>query len=420
MKRLFLCLALLGTPLAAQGLPPGQAEEEGFSSERLARIDTLLERAVRRGAIAGAVSLVARNGRVVALDTVGFQDIARGVPMRSGTIFRIASMSKAITSAAAMILVEEGRLRLDDAIARYIPGFAEAMVATKGALVDARRPITIHDLLTHRSGITYGFIDDGAVGDAYRAAGISDGMEQNGEPLAANVGRLAKLPLVAQPGAGFHYGLSTDVLGRVIEIVSGRTLAEFLEERLFAPLGMDDTGFYVEDGALDRLAVPYTRSGGDTLRPVREVERFGNLSLPGQGYRGSRVYFSGGSGLASTAGDYARFLQMVLNGGELDGVRVLAPKTVELMTVDATADMKPGPLGAGSGFTLGFEVLTDVGLAGRYGSVGTISWTGIYGTSFWADPEEGLIGVLMLQLFPSEGLHLSEVFRTLAYAALVE
>jgi CubicO group peptidase (beta-lactamase class C family) len=238
------------------------------------------------------------------------------------------------------------------------------------------------------------------------------------EGIGANVDRLAELPLVAQPGTRFQYGLSVDVLGRVIEIVSGQSLAEFLEERLFDPLGMHDTRFYVTGNQLDRLATPYAWNG-QRLRPMRTTERFGNLLLAGEGYPGSRTYFSGGSGLVSTVGDYARFLQMLLNGGELEGVRVLGPKTVQLMSADALAGSEH-PLGRGAGFGLGFQVTTELGPAGEAGSVGALSWSGIYGTMFWADPSEQLIGIVMLQRFPTAGLTLGERARAIAYSAVID
>ena len=421
-------LVLLILPAAAaraQGLPPARPHELGLDTARLAAIAPLLREAVERGEVSGVVTLVARHGRTVAVDSAGFRNVARRTPIGSTTLFRIASMTKPVTSVAAMILVEEGRLGLSDPVARYVPAFAEMSVAATGngsadagGPVPARRPITIHDLLTHRSGLTYGFLDEGPVGDAYRAAGVSDGMPRKEEGIGANVERLAQMPLVAQPGSRFQYGLSTDVLGRVIEVVSGRTLAEFLEERLFGPLGMHDTHFYVDDGSLERLATPYAWDGR-RLRPMEATQRFGNLLLAGEGYRGSRTYFSGGSGLVSTPHDYARFLQMLLNGGELDGVRVLGPKTVQLIGSDAIAG-SPHPLGDGAGFGLGFQVLTDLGPAREPGSVGTLSWSGIYGTMFWADPAEQLIGIVMLQRFPTAGLMLGDRFRAMAYGAVID
>ena len=427
MRRLaaLALLLVLSAPAAAQGLPRARPSELGLDSARLAAIAPLLRDAVERGEVAGVVTLVARHGRIAAMDSAGYRNVERRTPIGSTTLFRIASMTKPLTSVAAMILVEEGRLGLGDPVARYIPAFAEMSVrtpwdspSTPGRNAPARRPITILDLLTHRSGLTYGFLDEGPVGDAYRAAGVSDGLPPREEGIAANIDRLATLPLVAQPGTRFQYGLSADVLGRVIEVVSGQSLADFLDERLFRPLGMTETRFYVAESDRERLATPYAWNGR-RLRPMQPAERFGNLLLAGEGYRGSRAYFSGGSGLVSTAGDYARFLQMILNGGELDGVRVLGPKTVELISTDALGG-SAHPLGPGAGFGLGFQVTVELGPSGEPGSVGTLSWSGIYGTMFWADPEEQMIGIVMLQRFPTAGLAIAERFRAITYGAVID
>jgi CubicO group peptidase (beta-lactamase class C family) len=429
MRRLaaavFLLVLAAAAPAAAQGLPRARPHELGLDSARLSAIGPLLRDAVERGEVAGAVTLVARHGRLAAIDSAGYRNLERRTPIGATTLFRIASMTKPLTSVAAMILVEEGRLGLGDPVARYIPAFAEMSVrlpgdsaSTPGRSTPARRPITILDLLTHRSGLTYGFLDEGPVGDAYRAAGVSDGLPPREEGIAATIDRLAALPLVAQPGTRFQYGLSVDVLGRIIEIVSGQSLADFLDERLFRPLGMVETRFYVPESEGERLATPYAWNGR-RLRPMQAAERFGRLLLAGEGYRGSRAYFSGGSGLVSTAGDYARFLQMILNGGELDGVRVLGPKTVELISTDALG-AGAHPLGPGAGFGLGFQVIVELGPSGEPGSVGTLSWSGIYGTMFWADPEEQMIGIVMLQRFPTAGLDVAERFRAITYGAVVD
>jgi len=412
---------------SAYGLPQALPAEVGLSAEQLARIQPLLRAAVEEGKIAGAVTLVARHGRIASLDTAGYRRLADSAPMGAGTLFRIASMTKPITSAAAMILIEEGRLALSDPVARYIPEFADARVAVEHdasgtgravTMVPARRPVTIRDLLTHTSGLTYGYLDDGPAGDAYRAAGVSDGIAPPGATIATMAARLGRLPLRSQPGSAFHYGLSTDVLGRVVEVVSGMTLAEFLESRLFAPLGMRDTRFDVAD-ARSRLAVPYTPARGG-LRPIAAIERFGLLRLAGDGYFGSDRYFSGGSGLVSTAADYARFLQMILNGGTLDGVRVLAPATVELLTADAVGPLAEAFIGPGAGFSLGFKVLTDTSRTDEPGSPGALSWGGIYGTAFWADPAEALIGIVLIQAFPTRSIDAARQVQSIMYDAILE
>jgi CubicO group peptidase (beta-lactamase class C family) len=411
-------------------LPRGRPELVGMSSERLARIPGALRGFVEHGNVAGVVTLVARRGRVVALDSAGFRDVARRSPMRSNTIFRIASMTKPVTSVAAMILVEEGKLRLNDPVSKFLPEFAESRVAVMGpgtngnqdSVVKAERPIRVRDLLTHRSGLVYAFSDTGRVGNGYRSAGVNDAVDNDpGASEAENVRRLAAQPLAFQPGREWRYGLSTDVLGVLVEAVSGMPLAEFFERRIFAPLRMKDTGFRVPDEKLGRLVTTYTHRN-DSLVPMSDSASFadGRVRMGrfgGPSNRGSKTFYSGGAGLFSTIGDYARFAQMLLNGGALDGVGILGPKTIELMTADATSDLR-APLGsAGWGFGLGFGILRNLGDNTELASVGQYGWGGIFGTSFWVDPREQLIGVMMIQQFPEEN-GLAEVFQNLAYQAI--
>jgi CubicO group peptidase (beta-lactamase class C family) len=421
--RLALVLALSAVPIETTAqLPRARPEAVGMSSARIARIAPMLRRYVEQGVVAGLVTLVARDGRIVELDTAGWRDAASRSPMRRNTIFRIASMTKAVTSVAAMMLVEEGRLRLADSVSKFIPEFRTTKVrVARDSLVPPNRPMTVHDLLTHRSGLVYGFIDTSAVGDAYRAAHVSDGLSGTVPTQAENMRHLAAQPLAFQPGREWRYSLSVDVVGRVVEVVSGLTLEEFFRTRIFEPLRMHDTGFRVPDEKLGRLATTYTTEH-DSLRPMVASDVFedGRLRMGlfgGPGTRGSTTFFSGGAGLFSTAGDYARFVQMLLNRGELDGVRLLSPKTVELMTTDATADLKD-PLSPGMGFGLGFAVVRDLGATGAIGSTGMYFWGGILGTSFWIDPKERMIGVMMMQLFPNRD-DVNEVFQTLAYQAVI-
>ncbi|HEV8197385.1 MAG TPA: serine hydrolase domain-containing protein [Gemmatimonadales bacterium] len=427
--RLLLLLPLAASPLAAQ-LPRVAPEAAGLSSARLRRIRPMLDSAVATGEVTGVVTLLARNGSLVELDSAGYADREAGTPMRSNTLFRLASMTKAITSVAAMILVEDGKLLLSDPVSRYLPAFRQMRVAVPGAdsgkpmtYEPAARQITIRDLLTHRSGLAYGFLDEGPVGDGYRAAGITDGIATRGMTTAAdNVERLAQQPLVFQPGSRWSYALNTDVLGRVVEVVSGRSLADFMQERIFSPLGMHETGFWVSDANAGRLVVPYMPDSTGRLvamRSERQTFSEGRLVLAGAASHGSRTFFSGGAGLVGTGGDYLRFLTMLANGGELDGVRLLSRKTVELMTASHTGDLGD-PLGPGNGFGLGFEILVDPGAAGEYGSPGTYSWGGIYGTTFWVDPREHLVGIVMIQRFPTTGTRIRELFRALAYSALMK
>lgn len=424
------CTCLWGVALAGQGsaAAPGTSESVGMSTARLARLGPALAAYVDSGRVAGVVAVVLRRGRVVAVDTAGWADRETRVPMRPNTIFRIASMSKAITSVATMLLVEDGKLLLNEPIDTYLPGFKHMMVlvaagdsakGTRDSLVPANRGITVRDLLTHRAGIAYVFADGMVNEPAYLRAGIHDGIAEGEGTIAAAVDKIAAQPLAFQPGTRWAYGLSTDVLGRLIEVVAGMPLDQFMEERIFRPLKMRDTYFYVPDDKVSRIAVPYTRDSSGALRPMDPLQRFNHMLAGGKGTRGSRSYFSGGAGLFSTAPDYARFLQMLLNGGELDGVRILSPKTVELMTASATEDLTPPPLGSGAGFSLGFEVVKDVGARGNYASVGQYFWGGAYGSTFWVDPKEQLIGVMMIQLIPRPGLTIGDRFQTLAYQAIV-
>jgi CubicO group peptidase (beta-lactamase class C family) len=420
LSRLFAsaCLAAAAASAAlAQGLPRGRPGQLGFSAERLARIDTVMQQYVDSGRVAGVVTLVARHGRVAHFGAYGWGDREAGRRMSGDAIFRIASQSKAVTSVAVMALVEEGRLRLADPVSRWLPGFAAATVADSGRRVPVRRPITIRDLLTHTAGISYG--TDSAVQDLYRGAGLGPAagsgwyFADKSEPICTSMDRLGSLPFVAQPGARFVYGYNTDVLGCVVERVSGQPLDAFLQVRIFGPLRMTDTRFFLPPDRRDRLAAVYAADerGGY----VRSDD--GPL---GQGayVGGPRASFSGGAGLLSTAGDYARFLQMLLDGGTLDGARILAPATVALMTQNHVGALYNSTLA--NGFGLGFEVLLDPGRAGQYGSRGRFGWGGAYATNYWVDPGQDLVAVFMVQLLPSGGLDLADRFRTLVYQAIVD
>jgi CubicO group peptidase (beta-lactamase class C family) len=378
---------------------------------------------VDRHEAGGIVTLVAREGKVVDVHAVGFRDVESNGPMRQDTIFRIASMSKPITSVAVMMLYEEGKLQLTDPVSRYIPAFRNGRVVSNAEggtvnTVPVQRDITIRDLLTHRSGLSYGFLDSGPVGAAYRASGISDGLTVTPGTIEENIDKLARTPLLSQPGAEWHYSLSADVLGRLIEVVGGMPFDVYLRERIFKPLGMTDTSFDVPDAKWSRFATVYAPDGGSGIRPMKDPETFGNTVMsPFAYYKSPKHYFSGGAGLTSTIQDYARFTQMLLNGGVLNGVRLLGPKTVELMTTSHTADLPSGGLlGAGGQFGLGFMITTDLGASENLGSTGTYGWSGIYGTNFWIDPKEHLIGIMMVQRFP--GSTVAASFQTLVYQAL--
>jgi CubicO group peptidase (beta-lactamase class C family) len=423
VRALLVVVVLGGFGLAAQQLPSGPPENVGLSAQRLARVQRGLQALVDGRQEAGMVTLIARDGRVIDLKAVGFQDIESKTPMRTDTIFRIASMTKPITSVATMMLYEEGKLQLNDPVSRFIPAFARMQVlGTDGKPVPARRQMTVRDLLVHRSGLTYGFLNGGPVGNGYRKGGVLDGLTVMPDTLEEAINKLAAQPLVSQPGEAWNYSLSTDVLGRVVEVASGQPFQDFLRERIFMPLKMTDTSFEVPDAKWSRLATVYApdaSSGG--IRPMKDPESFGNTVMsPVASYKPGKKYFSGGAGLTSTASDYAKFAQMLLGGGALDNVRLLSPKSVEMMTLDHTADLPGGPglAGPGNGFGLGFRVVTNLAATQTLGSVGMYGWSGIYGTNFWIDPREKLFAILMVQRYP--GSTAAGVFQPLVYQALTQ
>ncbi|OFW21588.1 MAG: hypothetical protein A3H97_12760 [Acidobacteria bacterium RIFCSPLOWO2_02_FULL_65_29] len=392
-----------------------------MSTERLGRLHAGMQAMVDRHEAGGIVTLVAREGKVVDLHASGFQDVESGRPMATDTIFRIASMTKPITSVAVMMLYEEGKLLLTDPVSKFIPAFTSMHVTGEGgALVPARREITIRDLLSHRSGLSYGFLNGGPVGDAYRKEGVPDGLTMTPMTLQEGIDKLAAQPLMSHPGAAWNYSLSIDVLGRVVEVASATSFDVFLRDRIFKPLGMADTSFDVPDAKWPRLATVYSPNGSRGIRPMRDPESFGNTHMsPGASYKAPKKYFSGGAGLTSTAHDYARFALMLAGGGVLDGVRLLSPKTIELMTASHTADLPGGGLiGNGANFGLGFRVVTDVATTQTAGSIGMYGWSGIYGTTFWVDPKERLVAILMVQRYP--GSPVAAAFQPLVYQTLTQ
>ena len=405
----------------AHQLPAASPESVGVSTERLGRLHKGMQAYVDRHEAGGIVTLIAREGKIVDVQATGFQDIENRKPMQVDTIFRIASMTKPITSVAAMMLEEEGKLLLSDPVSKYIPAFkGQRVIGEGGATVPARREITIRDLLSHRSGLTYGFINGGPVGNAYRKEGVTDGLAPTSMTLQEGIDKLAAQPLMAQPGAAWNYSLSTDVLGRVIEVASGTPFDQFLRDRIINPLGMTDTSFVVSDSKWSRFSTVYSPDGSGGLRPMKDPEEaFGNAHLSQFAwYKAPKQYFSGGAGLTSTIHDYARFAQMLLNGGTLDGVRLLSPKTIDLMTGSQTSDLPPGAIlgSPGTQFGLGFRIVTDVAATQTQGSVGMYGWLGIYGTTFWVDPKEKLIAIMMVQRYP--GSPVATGFQPLVYQAL--
>jgi CubicO group peptidase (beta-lactamase class C family) len=400
---------------------PERAKRPEVDLGRFGKVSELLQRHVDRKQVAGVVALVLHRGMPVYSAALGSADAGAGRPMSGDTIFRIASMTKPVTSVAVLMLAEEGRFALTDPVSRFLPEFGDARVLDLNGpgTVPATRPVTIHDLLTHTSGISYGFLAGDRLGPLYREARVCDGLAPADCTLAENIRRLAGLPLKHQPGAAWTYGLSTDVLGRLVEVVSGKPLDEFFRERIFSPLGMTDTDFTVPPAKRDRLAVLYHPGADKAIEEVRDdPARVGTVTFsPSLAY--SRTgYFSGGAGLVSTAPDYARFLQMLLNKGEIDGKRLLKAETVERMTRNQIGDLKIPFGGHGSGFGYGFGVVTATEPAKEVASAGTFSWGGIYNTYFWADPAKDMVGLLLTQLYPSDHLAIRDDFKRLAYEAI--
>lgn len=422
------CIAQLlffTSPLCAQGLPRAEPDQVGLSAERLQRIAPVMESYIDEGALAGSLVLIARHGKVAHLESFGAMDREQGKSMREDTMFRIASMTKAVTSVAAMMLYEEGSFLLEDPISKYIPAFKEPQVLVPNAgedqgyeLVPAKREITIRDLLRHTSGISYGFWGREHLGQLYVEAGISDGLIQTEGTIGDMVEKLASLPLIGQPGEVWEYGLNTDVLGYLVEVVSGQSLEAFFQERIFVPLKMQDTHFFLPLDKLPRLAAVY-RPGDKGIERVPETKQRVGAAVytTDYHYSGPRSYFSGGAGLVSTISDYTRFLQALLNGGELEGTRLLSRKTVEMMTVNHIGDLDT--LTPGYGFGLGFSFHEGAGVSGHIESIGTYAWGGFFYTDFWVDPQEQMIGVFMAQIYPWGDLDAHEKFRILSYQAIV-
>jgi CubicO group peptidase (beta-lactamase class C family) len=414
-----LCLGLVVAP-TGQAHPTGTPESVGMSTERLARLTRVMEEYVKKGEVAGTVTLVARAGRTAFHEAAGFRDLESRTPMTRDTIFRIASQTKAITSVGVMMLVEDGKLLLTDPLSKHLPAFKQTTIRPSEAFtaVASMRPITIRDLLTHTAGVSYG--GEPQLREAYAEAGFTQWyFADKTQPIGVLIDRLATLPLVSTPGERYVYGYSTDILGAVIEKVSGMPLDRFFTTRILDPLKMIDTHFFLPAEKASRLATVYGRTATSPVKRAEDAPSSTPLGAGlGQGHyvKGPRTAFSGGAGLLSTASDYARFLQMMLNKGELDGVRLLSPKTVELMTVNHIGSLYPTP---GRGFGLGFETVEDLGRSGRYGSEGEFSWGGAYFSRYWVDPQEELVAVFMTQLIPSGGSDLQEKLRVLVNQAIV-
>lgn len=406
---------------------PARADERPRSNPSFKAVDRLLAEHIERKQIAGAVALVIQDGRLVYSTAVGMRDREAGAAMTPDTIFRIASMTKPVTSVAVMMLRDEGKLALDDPLSKYLPEFANPQVMTvdgegRHRTVPGRREITIRDLLTHTSGLAYGFGAPPPLAERYAQLGITDGLVETQLTTAENARRLAQAPLPNHPGEAWQYGLSTDILGRVVEVVSGKALDEFFRERIFTPLGMKDTHFRLPQEKLPRLAALY-RPGDDGMieRVGKGRQRHGGVTYSATyPYSDIGTYLSGGAGLVSTAADYARFLQMLLRDGELDGVRLLKSATVAEMTRNQIGDLNILFTIHGDKFGLGIGVHTDDSKDRNGASVGTYSWGGIFHTYFWVDPQQEVVGVLMTQLYPFDHLSLWGDFQQTVYAALGE
>ena len=419
------CLILLHVGQASQA-PRGDAKAAGFSLEKLELIPAFIKDAVEKKQIAGASGLIARHGEIVYVTNVGMQDAEANVPLSEATIFRIASMSKPITSIAAMTLIEEGKLSPTDLLSKFVPEFKQMQVLVPAKdgnsyeIVKAVRDITIHHLLTHTSGITYRLINKPFVSKMYAEAGVSDGIVETQGTLGDNVRKIAKLPLVCQPGEAWEYGLNTDVLGHVVEGVSGKSLEEFCRERIFRPLKMNDTCFVLPKEKQSRLSALYSMGNDKKIARVgAEPITAGNFIYSSTySTREGYSYYSGGAALVSTPGDYFRFCQMMLNHGELDGVRVLKAETVDRITQNQIGDLQIPFPGAGV-FGYGFGILTEKGKeeAKDPAGVGSFSWAGAFGTYFWVDPKNELIGVFMTQVSPPD-FALLLGFKRLTYEAM--
>jgi CubicO group peptidase (beta-lactamase class C family) len=409
---LFACPALHGEPL-----PEGSPDQAGFSPEALARITRRMHEHIDANRITGAIGLIARHGKIVYFDTYGLMDRESKKPMRKDAIFRIYSMTKAVTGVAVMILLDEGKFALEDPVAKFLPEFAslEVAVEEKGPqtgksevrLVPAERPITILDLLRHTSGLNYAGARDKDGLSHYRALGIRD----PGTPLDEMVKKLARAPLVHQPGTTWDYGYSIDVLGRLVEVVAGMPLDRFFETRIFRPLGMVDTAFFVPESKWDRLVTLDTPGADGTV---------GRSEGPAQdSFKTPAVWLSGGGGLVGTTLDYARFCQMLLNQGDLEGSRILSERAVRLMRTDHLGDLPHAGelLPKETGFGLTFAVSKNTN---SQGTRGTYNWGGAAGTRFWIDPEKDLFGIFMVNILPHTGLHYGDEFRRLVYEAIKE
>ncbi|MCU0334244.1 MAG: beta-lactamase family protein [Chitinophagaceae bacterium] len=419
---LLVSLVFSGTVALAQLPVAPSATAVGMDANRLRRIDGLMKQYIDQQWIAGATAIVVRNGQVVYHQAFGVADVATRRPQQKDDIFRIASQTKAITSVAVMILMEEGKLLLDDPLAKYIPAFANAQVIDKFneadttyTTVKARRAITIRDLLTHTSGIGYAQIGTPRAKAMYAKAGVGSQIGTPFESLEVQVLKIAALPLEHQPGERFTYGLNTDVLGYLVEVVSGQSLADFFRQRIFEPLGMHDSWFYLPAGKQTRLVALHTENKQQQVIKMTESPTSGISSLDIDYPNKAGKLYSGGAGLVSTAYDYALFMQMLLNGGSLNGKRIISRNSVDMMTQNQIGTIDRGPY---EKFGLGFGIITEAG-SGKLGlSTGTFSWGGAFSSTYWIDPKEKIVAQLFLNQYPISHGDIHDKFKVLVYSAL--
>lgn len=407
---------------AQQVLKPGLPEEHHFSAERLQKIDKLIQQYIDSNWIAGAIAIVAKDGNIVYHKAIGYDDKGKNKPLQKDAIWRIASQTKAITSVAVMMLYEDGKILLNEPISKYLPEFKKPVVLDKFNAADstyttvpAKREVTIRDLLTHTSGVGYAQIGSETMNAIYAKAGVVGGIGLQGGLLADNIKKLSGLPLFHQPGEKFTYGLNTDILGYLVEVVSGLSLDRFLRKNIFEPLGMNDTYFYIPKEKQSRLAMLHEDDKSKHVVNMPEV-----ITVNGIFYRDYPIldggsFYSGGGGLVSTAYDYAIFMQMLLNGGDYNGKHLLSKNTIRLMTSNQTAQIENGRT---IKFGLGFQIVTDADAASNVTSPGTFSWGGLFASSYWIDPKEKIVAQFVLQQYPFSHGDIAEKFKVAVYGAL--
>jgi CubicO group peptidase (beta-lactamase class C family) len=407
--------------IVVKDLAKAAPETVGMSTERLQKIDAHLQEHLDKKWIPGAVSMVARKGKVVYSNTIGTSGI-KNQPLKTNDVFRLASMTKPIVSTAIMILVEEGMCTLEDPLSKYIPEFKNPVILKEVNEKDSTyttepspSEITIRQLLTHTSGIGYGFTNPKVSGVIYNKAKIPDGANIEATTISEKMKILARLPLLHEPGKKYTYGLSTDVAGYLVEVLSGKNLSDFCEEKILQPLEMKDTHFFRPESDDERLVHLFSEING-TLVDVMNLPVGKNLLYP---THGAKSYYSGGSGLTGTAEDYMKFMQMILNGGSLNGIRILSRKSIESMSANHIGDLSINPYG--TKFGIGFSIETAQSVYRKLGSPGRLAWGGIYNTTFWIDPKEEVIAVLMTQIYPStHQRELYDRFENLVYQAIID